>query len=102
MSGGCGFFLCLHLCSQLLQLTVAALSGWHSPPQLLLSVQTQTDPNQKGREKGWKYGRTVAERLSLVLILGGYIQILNAHPSTDTDQITDQLPWCEPGQASGL
>lgn len=48
-----------YLCPQLLQLTVAGLSRWHSPPQLLLSVQTQTGPDPE-RER-WGEGNIRAK-----------------------------------------
>lgn len=39
------------VCSLVLQLTEAGLSRWHSPPQLLLSAQIQTGPDQTEQEQ---------------------------------------------------
>lgn len=51
-------FVCASsVCPRLLQLTVAGLSRWHSPPLLLPWAQTQTDPIREASENRWEKNR---------------------------------------------
>lgn len=51
----CACMCCGHV-PQLLRLTAAGLSKWRSPPQQLLSMQTQTGPDQEAQRRGKPLG----------------------------------------------